>query len=110
MTQDELELHLQVALPHLIPEFLQAMDEIGRYGAEKYGENSFQARRKKGDASRYMPRVQSQELMTHASQHQNEYLSGTLHDHFKTRKHQLAAAAFNAMMEFHFANLKEEIC
>jgi hypothetical protein len=34
---------------HLIPEFLEAMDDIGRYGSEKYGVESFQYRRMAGD-------------------------------------------------------------
>lgn len=29
----------------LDPDFLEAMNEIGRYGYEKYGKNSFQYRR-----------------------------------------------------------------
>jgi hypothetical protein len=36
------------------------------------------------------------------------YLNHEPHDHFGTDKHQLAAVAFNAMMEFYFAGLGEE--
>jgi hypothetical protein len=36
------------------------------------------------------------------------HLRGELHDHFGTRRHRLAAVAFNAMMEFYFAGLESE--
>lgn len=37
---------------HLIPEFLEAMNDIGRYGEEKYGSESFQQRSKRNDRTR----------------------------------------------------------
>src|SRR5580658_538001 len=84
--------------------FLEAMADIGRYGSEKYGEKSFQARRLNGDRSRgTLERCNSEQIIKHANHHLSEYLCGLAHDHFATRKHQLAAAAFNAMMEFYFA-------
>lgn len=46
--------------------------------------------------------------MTHANEHFRMAINGEIHDHFKTRKHQLAAVAFNAMMEFYFAGLETE--
>lgn len=79
--------------------FLDLMDEIGRYGLEKYGELSMEYRRKQGDFSR-IDRTQSAEIASHAAHHFSEYLQGTLHDHFGTKRHQLAAVAFNAMMEY----------
>jgi len=94
------------ALRFLIPEFLEAMNDIGRYGFEKYGDDSFQARRSKGDTSRGpLGRCQSQAIADHARGHFNQYLNYVAHDHFHTDKHQLAAVAFNAMMEFYFAGL-----
>jgi len=93
----------------LIPAFLQAMDEIGKYGFDKYGDNSFEARARKGDHSRGdMERTKPEEIGKHAHEHFNAYLRGEKHDHFGTLIHQLAAAAFNCMMESHFANLAAE--
>jgi len=47
-------------------------------------------------------------IANHSWNHFAEYLAGLPHDHFHTRKHQLAAVAFNAMMEFYFAGLEDE--
>jgi hypothetical protein len=89
--------------------FLKAMDEIGNYGFEKYGPDSFQSRRQNGDATRGdMKRNQSRVIADHAQEHFNQYLSYVPHDHFKTDKHQLAAVAFNAMMEFVYAGLDKD--
>jgi anthranilate phosphoribosyltransferase len=92
---------------NLIPEFLKAMDEIGQYGHEKYKDKSFQEQRLRGDRSR-IKRCDPKEIASHASAHYASYLRGELHDHFHTRKHQLAAVAFNAMMEFYYAGLQDE--
>ncbi|MDE2101012.1 MAG: hypothetical protein KGL39_27445 [Patescibacteria group bacterium] len=93
----------------LNPAFLAAMDDIGRYGYEKYGEQSFQHRQLAGDRSRgKLARTLPLEIANHAREHFAMYLADVPHDHFKTRKHQLAAVAFNAMMEFYFAALDEE--
>jgi hypothetical protein len=93
----------------LIPAFLEAMNDIGRYGFEKYGDLSFQYRRSQGDISRGpLKRCQPQTLADHAQEHFSMYLNHEPHDHFGTDKHQLAAVAFNAMMEFYFAGLGEE--
>jgi len=84
------------------------MDDIGRYGSEKYGVTSFQHRRLAGDRSRgEMKRCQPQAIADHAREHFSMYLNHIEHDHFKTDRHQLAAVAFNAMMEFYFARLDE---
>ena len=94
-------------LEFLSPGFLRAMNDIGRYGFEKYGEQSFQARRLKGDTSRGdMKRTTPQAIADHAREHFSMYLNHIPHDHFGTDAHQLAAVAFNAMMEFYFAALK----
>jgi len=94
----------------LIPEFLEAMNDIGGLGHAKYGPDSFQTRRLNGDSSRgALSRTTPEEIGRHACEHFGMYLRGELHDHFETRKHQLAAVAFNAMMEFYFAGLMDEV-
>jgi hypothetical protein len=90
--------------PHLFPAFLAAMNGIGQYGAEKYGKRSFQARAALNDRERDK-RTSSQTIADHAADHFNQYLAHTAHDHFGTDVHQLAAVAFNAMMEYYFAGL-----
>lgn len=92
----------------LNPAFLQAMNEIGGYGHEKYGKDSFHHRARTGDRSRgELDRTQPAEIAKHAKEHFAMYLRGELHDKFGTLQHQLAAVAFNAMMEFYFAGLEE---
>lgn len=93
----------------VIDSFIEAMEDIGRYGHAKYGAASFQARRLSGDVSRGgLARTQPSAIACHAAEHFRAYLRGELHDHFGTHKHQLAAVAFNAMMEYHFAALADE--
>lgn len=85
------------------------MNDIGRYGNEKYGKDSFHQRAQSGDRSRGgLERTDPKVIINHAGNHGAEYLAGVPHDHFHTRKHQLAAVAFNAMMEFYFAGLEDE--
>lgn len=91
----------------LLRKFLEAMDEIGQYGFQKYGEQSFQAQCARNDCER-IPRQAWKKLEHHAHTHAMEYERGIKHDHFGTRRHQLAAAAFNLMMEFYFAGLENE--
>lgn len=87
----------------LIDEFLAAMNDIGRLGLLKYVENSFQARLKRGIKDRPDSiRCSTNEIADHAQKHFDEYIGGKPHDYFVTKKHQLAAVAFNAMMEFYF--------
>jgi hypothetical protein len=90
--------------------FLEAMNEIGSYGFHKYKRNSFQYRQKTGDRSRgELDRCKSEEIAKHAREHFEMYLRAEPHDNFNTRRHQLAAVAFNAMMEFYFAGLEDEL-
>lgn len=91
--------------PNLDAAFLATMNEIGQYGFDKYREESFQHKRLTGDRTRHMERIYPDSLSLHAIEHFEMYLRGEIHDHFKTLKHQLAAVAFNAMMEFYFAGL-----
>ena len=95
-------------LEFLSPEFLIAMNDIGRYGFEKYGEQSFQARRESGKPLVRDSRTQSQAMADHAREHFSQYLSYEAHDYFGDDIHQLAAAAFNCMMESVFAELDKE--
>lgn len=89
--------------------FIEAMEDIGRYGHEKYGENSFEARTVRGENQRgTLERVSSEGIAEHSAEHFRMHIRGELHDHFGTRRHQLAAVAFNAMMEFYFAGLEDE--
>ena len=89
--------------------FLEAMNDIGRFGFEKYGAESFQTRRLAGDCSRgSLTRTSTSEIARHAKEHFDMYQLQLKHDHFETDKHQLAAVAFNAMMEFYFAGLEDE--
>ncbi len=90
--------------------FLKAMNDIGRYGNEKYGKDSFHQRAKIGDRSRgTLDRTKPEAIAKHAADHFTDGNAGILHDHFHTRTHQYAASAFNAMMEFYFAGLEDEV-
>lgn len=90
-------------LPFLSAKFLEAMNDLMRYGYEKYG--PFPEKRE----DHVNPaRVKNSELAHHAQEHFAEYLFGIPHDHFDTRRHQLAAVAINAMMEFQLAGLETE--
>lgn len=90
----------------LIPAFLEAMQELGEYGYSKHGVNSFQHQQKIGDHTRPGDRLSTEKLAHHSRDHFLAYQVGEKHDHFKTFKHQLAAVAYNAMMEFYFADLE----
>ena len=93
----------------LSPQFLEAMNDIGRYGFEKYGEQSFQERRLNGDRSRgSLNRCSTSKIGEHIREHYRLYMAQVPHDHFGTRRHQLAAVAFNAMMEFYFAGERKQ--
>ena len=85
----------------LNPEFLRLMEEIGLYGAEKYGNESMDAKFKRGDFSR-TERTTDKAITEHSINHLFDFDEGILHDHFGTRKHQLAASAFNSMMKYIF--------
>ena len=93
----------------LVKGFLEAMNDIGRYGKEKYGDQSFEHQVASGlPPSRDMARTQSIELLRHAKTHMDMYVNMDRHDHFGTYKHQLAAAAFNLMMEYYYEQLDKE--
>lgn len=95
-------------LKFLSPAFLRAMNDIGQYGFEKYGEMSFQVRRTSGEPLVRDRRTESQAIADHAQEHFSQYLSHEAHDYFNDDIHQLAAVAFNAMMEAAFAKIDGE--
>ena len=82
----------------LNPDFLELMNDIGRLGHEKFGDDAIEAN---GDRTRKLPRHQAN--MLHAYRHITAYEDGVKHDHFGDLKHQLAAVAFNCMLEFWFS-------
>lgn len=93
----------------LVEGFLQAMNEIGEYGLQKYKDASFEAQVAKGiKPVRDIGRKQKDEILNHAIAHAKDYECSITHDHFNTLKHQLAAAAFNLMMEYFYADLDNE--
>lgn len=101
--------HPAMTYEFLSRSFLEAMNDIGRYGHEKYGDRSFQYRRLCGDTSRGdMERTKPEVIGEHVRSHYQMHLDGVPHDHFQTRIPQLAAAAFNCMMEAYFAGLDDE--
>ena len=83
--------------------FIKAMNDVGRHGYEKYGDHIASVTSRKPG-----PRWSSQGQAEHAREHFSQYLLDEPHDHFGTRKHQLAAVAFNAMMEYCYAGLESE--
>lgn len=89
-----------MAYEFLNEEFLQAVEDIGRHGHEKYTAVCFHCT----DQTRNCERKMDATIAGHAEEHFYQYLRGIPHDHFGTRKHQLAAVAFNAMMEFILAD------
>lgn len=88
--------------------FLNAMEDIGRYGYQKHKENSFKSMLAGGNTTRKIDRHQTEEIMRHARNHTLEYEAGIPHDHFDDLLHQLAAVAFNAMVEAQFAGLVKD--
>lgn len=94
--------------PSINYNFIVTMQEVGDLGNAKYKENSVEGRIARGDMTRFTERIYAREIIRHSCQHGNEYLDGIKHDVYKTRRHQLGAAAFNPMMEFSLAELENE--
>lgn len=74
-------------------DFIKAMAQIAKYADEKYG-----------DAPQYVHTRLEKDAspMNHIAEHTREYLHGEVHDKFGNLEMQLAAIAYNAMMEFHY--------
>lgn len=86
-------------LPFLDEDFLILMNEIGRWGHELHSVDPLLS----GNRARLIRRHQKERILNHARQHITDYENGILHDHFGDASHQLAAAAFNLLMEFYFS-------
>jgi len=106
-TVDPFKVEFERRFPTLSYDFIECMGQIGDYGLQKYGDGSLAYKMKSGDFSR-TSRTVRREIAKHANVHFEEYIDGILHDKFGTRKHQLAAAAFNPMMEFQLSRLENE--
>ena len=90
---------MQAKFEFLNTDFLQLVEDVMRYGQEKYGSSALNpakppARRPDRE------RCTRSGLLQHASGHEALYARGVPHDHFGTREHQLAAAVANLMIEF----------
>ena len=84
----------------LNPDFLELMNGIGRLGHEKFGADAIEV---SGDKTRKIPRHQRGMNMLHAYRHITAYEDGVKHDKLGTLQAQLAATAFNCMLEFWFS-------
>jgi hypothetical protein len=84
----------------LDPDFLALMNDIGRLGHEKFGADAIEVAENK---KRVLSRHQKAEILRHAHQHLWLYEDGMKHDELKTLQAHLAAAAFNAMLEYIFS-------
>jgi hypothetical protein len=94
--------------PILIEGFLKAMQEIGFYGLERHGSRTFEAQLAAGNELVRSHRTETSVLFDHAEAHMDAYGTREPHDYFGTQRHQLAAAAFNLMMEYAYAGLDSE--
>ncbi len=74
-------------------DFLKLMAEVAAYADSKYGNAvQYTESRLEGDKS----------PTNHIAEHLHTYLKREVHDHFGTLKHQLAAIAYGAMIEFYY--------
>lgn len=96
--------------PHIDMSFVELMNDIGQHGVEKYKDESIVNKIKSGSTSR-TPRTRPRTIGQHASDHFLAYVNNIPHDYFHTKKHQLAASAFNVMMEYQLfiAEAKREL-
>lgn len=88
---------------HVSNDFIALMNEIGHHGFTKHGDNTFQARILAGENLRGSDpndRLSKKNNMLHVIEHTEAYYKNEAHDHFHDAEHQLAAIAYNAMMEF----------
>ena len=90
----------------LDPNFLQLMNDIGRIGHEKFGADAIEVSAGPNPAAgskRQIKRHEKREIMFHAREHTHDYEAGDPHDKLGTLQAHLAAAAFNAMLEYIFS-------
>ena len=83
----------------LNPDFLELMNDIGRLGHEKFGADAIES----AGARRRIPRHSKEQIMRHAHGHLWHYEDGMKHDKLGNLSGHLAAAAFNAMLEYIFS-------
>ncbi len=86
-------------------DFLKGMSMIGSFADVKYAENGgalqyVTAEALKGDKS----------PVNHIAEHLRQFQAGELHKHYKTRKAQLWAIAYNAMMAAHYLEDDPDYC
>jgi len=96
---DELAVKPSRQYEFLDEDFLELMNDIGRLGHEKFGADAFEI----AGGKRRIARHQKEEILRHARQHLAAYEQGIRHTRLNTMGHQLAAAAFNSMLEFYFS-------
>lgn len=90
-TKRQLVTYRYDALNH---DFIKCMAEIAFYAQEKYGSpEQYKHTRLEGEKG----------PINHIYEHLRAYQAGDEHDHFGGMRHQLAAVAYNAMMEFLYA-------
>ena len=75
------------------------MSDIRQYGDARYGPLT---------SERVSHRNEPSENAFHSAEHFQEYLYDIPHDHFGTLRHQLAAVAVNALIEYIQAGLEDE--
>lgn len=80
-------------------DFLALMNDIGRLGHEKFGADTIEV----AGGGRKIERHQKDAIIYHARGHLTNYLLGVKHDELGTTRAHLAAAAFNAMLEYYFS-------
>ena len=86
-------------LDFLDKRFLALMNDIGVLGHLAHPIDPLLT----GDRARRVKRHTRESLLSHAHQHVADYEAGIPHDHFGDLEHQLAAAAFNLLMEVYFS-------
>jgi hypothetical protein len=79
--------------------FLTLMNDIGRIGHERFGADAIEVT----GGKRQIERHQKDAILVHAAEHLVDYKLGIPHDKLGTLQAQLAAAAFNCMLEFVFS-------
>lgn len=77
-------------------DFLRLLADIASYAAGKYG-----------SAEQYVnARLEGEKSpVNHMYEHLRAFQAGELHDHFGTLEHQLAAVAYNAMIEYAYVRM-----
>lgn len=97
-----------VPVKRLLDIFLSLLNDIGQLGVQKYVLDSFYAKVERGEGRGDNVRLSTSAIMSHMAKHAYAYQAGEPHDVFKTVEHQLAAVAFNAMMEIYFRQMDKE--